>query len=510
MRFLSLFFGSLLPAFAAIHSDYFSAQEEARQKKKAIIVVFGESAAEYQSYFAARDTKFSNNFEIALVNPANSSPNIVKYLESLFVTKRGLVVLREQKGAFVHGNSSSIEWPRLSTAKLDVYFNIYGAYVSELGPERFRSELRKIPKLNINEFNDRIFASQNIWYDHVSMPPAYQDGTEVFTGVRPVSSDLSLGVSNFFDGVHFPFPLRQTAGIDGANSVSTINILSLPLDADRRPVPIFYSEETPAHRHYTRIVRWFYPAGTIFFEILTMRLSDGSTEVFEVRAARKEFDGKWTMEAFRPFDNAEELALQVEKLPVEFIDDGIRAQQAAAIRSESNLTPESFADQRGIVSFSGAKKVLPAFPIPVVRKLLARETFVAVGGSYFQKSSTGLTSYGPTGPSSSGDSIVPRGYRAGAIPVDSQNCRKCHEQTARFLADFDQQLDLYGNVWGSDQRFSFHIFEPSAVSDYGDYGKRSYAASTVLRGRFVSSGLVSPNPRRVDDQGREIYRRSDR
>jgi hypothetical protein len=52
-------------------------------------------------------------------------------------------------------------------------------------------------------------------------------------------------------------------------------------------------------------------------------------------------------------------------------------------------------------------------------------------------------------------------------------------------------MALYGQVWGADQRFSFHPFRLDVVSDYGEYGQGGYTAEQVVRTDFISAGIFA-------------------
>ena len=49
----------------------------------------------------------------------------------------------------------------------------------------------------------------------------------------------------------------------------------------------------------------------------------------------------------------------------------------------------------------------------------------------------------------------------GVMPVNEDACNRCHDQTGRELGDLDDRVVLYGEVWGEDRIFTWHLFDAS-------------------------------------------------
>src|SRR5207247_3875710 len=75
--------------------------------------------------------------------------------------------------------------------------------------------------------------------------------------------------------------------------------------------------------------------------------------------------------------------------------------------------------------------------------------------------------------------IVPKNYRAGFVEISSTSCMRCHDSTLKHARDFQELREWYGRVRGSDNIFSFHIFDPRSISHTG-FGPEPALAPEVL------------------------------
>src|SRR6185312_14612929 len=102
---------------------------------------------------------------------------------------------------------------------------------------------------------------------------------------------------------------------------------------------------------------------------------------------------------------------------------------------------------------------LPDFGDPaLVRDLLTTTTFVSAYEAVWRANGDQKAFAAST---ASALSIVPSNYTAGLIEVSEASCTRCHEQAAKSLATWYPGLTLYGNVWGTDDVFTFHVFDES-------------------------------------------------
>ena len=79
---------------------------------------------------------------------------------------------------------------------------------------------------------------------------------------------------------------------------------------------------------------------------------------------------------------------------------------------------------------------------------------------------------------------MPKNYQGGFIEVSSKSCMRCHDTTLKHASEVQYRRDWYGRVRGSDNIFSFHIFEPSSIS-YNGFGREP-----TLRQDLVAAGLL--------------------
>lgn len=71
-----------------------------------------------------------------------------------------------------------------------------------------------------------------------------------------------------------------------------------------------------------------------------------------------------------------------------------------------------------------------------------------------------------------------------AVEVSKKSCMRCHNDTLRLAAEFEEPRDWYGRVRGCDGIFSWHPFDPSCISHNG-FGK-----TVRMRKEFVAAGIV--------------------
>ena len=92
-------------------------------------------------------------------------------------------------------------------------------------------------------------------------------------------------------------------------------------------------------------------------------------------------------------------------------------------------------------------------------------------------------------PASQGEfSVVPRGYEMGLIPVNDVSCSRCHSETGRRLGQIEFDIILYGEVWGEDQIFTWHLFKPHRYM-FGTWDDED--GSRMVNPRMEAAGLLS-------------------
>src|SRR5262249_30480471 len=82
--------------------------------------------------------------------------------------------------------------------------------------------------------------------------------------------------------------------------------------------------------------------------------------------------------------------------------------------------------------------------------------------------------------------VVPKDYEGTYVEVSSKSCMRCHDSVQKHTDDFQPFRDWYGRVRGSDNIFSFHIFDPASIS----YNGFSNAGQISLRKELVDAGVL--------------------
>lgn len=233
--------------------------------------------------------------------------------------------------------------------------------------------------------------------------------------------------------------------------------------------------------------RWAFPVDTLFGEVLYEQGPDGRWHVFEIRTRRRYRDG-WAVDVLRPFGTAEQMAQAVmTKRPDWAMSVSLR-QLVQHLQNPSTLVPnrwESKAYGKVFPPIDGALDRLPDIDDKaLIKELLTETTFVSVEGMIWKESGS-LQTYGPS--SDASFSIAPKGYEMGMIPVNEVSCNRCHSETGRRLGEFEFDIILYGEVWGEDQIFTWHLFEPnSRIYDTWD----EVDGSRKVNQRMVQANLL--------------------
>lgn len=76
----------------------------------------------------------------------------------------------------------------------------------------------------------------------------------------------------------------------------------------------------------------------------------------------------------------------------------------------------------------------------------------------------------------------------GMIPVNEVSCMRCHTETGRRLHHFNWGVQLYGEIWGEDRIFTWHLFEPNRYF-YGTFDESEYP-TRKLNPKMAEAGLV--------------------
>ncbi|MCI0638137.1 MAG: hypothetical protein L0Y72_05075 [Gemmataceae bacterium] len=313
-----------------------------------------------------------------------------------------------------------------------------------------------------------------IFYDESVMPHAYQDWDGGLPGVHSPSYNISAIRGEPFGNANREFPWNSPAGLHDSPNFKAFRFVSIPPGK----AILWWRERIAGDRSAS--FRWQYPAGTVFGEILLVTDPEGYDWAFELRT-RTRSDKGWMMNAFRPFTTERELVARIKELVPNWRE---RPELAKIVKGELERE-ESLRlvnnHDRVIFDSTALASHLPAIDHALVRKLLVTPFKSALGQGWKQRAD-GTEAFAPT--TSAPFHIVPKNYKGGFIEVSSNSCMRCHDSTLMHARDFQARRDWYGRVRGSDNIFSFHIFEPSSISFNG------FSREPQIRRALVDAGLL--------------------
>jgi hypothetical protein len=359
---------------------------------------------------------------------------------------------------------------------------------------------KNLPAISDPEVGEALKSSDTIWYDESSMVFLYQDSIESVVGARANCVGRTVGenppvsavgkLKNFFGpDYRFVFPFRKAAGTDNVVNERVVNFW-VPPRRNGKVLPVKYWRPSTRGRWY-----WTFPIGTLFGEILHEKSPAGEWYPFEIRTRKRYKDG-WDVNLFRPFAIAEDLASAIIKQRPDWQASVNLREVVQHLKNKNTLVPHKMESK-------GFAKIFPVIqgaldPLPeikdkaLVTELLTQFPFVSTEGRIWKENGS-LETYAPS--SLAEYSIVPKGYEMGLIPVNEVSCNRCHEHTGRRLIDFDFDIQLYGEIWGEDRIFTWHLFQPHQFI-FGTFDD-SDSQSRRVNSRLVQAGLVvnqKPSP----------------
>jgi len=314
-----------------------------------------------------------------------------------------------------------------------------------------------------------------LFYNDDSMPAAYQDFGGGLPGVHSPSYNISAVRSEPIGNANREFPWGSPAGLHESPNFKVFRFVDLP----KGKAIVWWRESLAGDGGRSSFV-WQYPAGTTFGEILLVTDPEGYDWTFELRTRTRSEKG-WNVNAFRPFTTQAELAARVKELAPNWRD---RLEVVKLVKGEDEAEEVSrLVNGHDRVTFDATALVthLPAIDHKLVRKLLDTP-FKSALGQEWKKGGDGVFAFAPT--TDADFHIVPKKYHGGFVEISSKSCMRCHDSTLAHARDFQAFRDWYGRVRGSDNIFSFHIFDPSSIS-YNGFG-----SEPRLRQELVDAGVL--------------------
>jgi hypothetical protein len=368
--------------------------------------------------------------------------------------------------------------------------------------------LLNLPPIDDAVLRDVLDSSDTMFYDRTTIIPGYQDSygdnREFPVGFRPNTINPGLiavptGHKDLFVRIgEFNFPFGRTGGIDDASNTFVVDFWRLPRSGGKL-LPVVYWKREPSN--FTRRWEWMFPAGTVFGEMIFITDSSGRSHVFEIRTRTRGISS-WTVDAFRPFTSASELATALNRKRRERNTWAIDASIEALIRycqDNSNLRPASLKTSH----YTGANGISTAFPtvngavdiLPSVSdeslfiELLHETPFHSAKGAVWKQSGN-LTAFAAGTLASF--HVVPRNYNAALFEVSDTFCTRCHQDAGRPFRDYYPDVMLYGELWGEDETFSWHPFDTKSFVDNNGAVVNFSSDNRRLRRDFVDAGLIVP------------------
>jgi hypothetical protein len=330
------------------------------------------------------------------------------------------------------------------------------------------------PKSNDPWLND-LKKQDIVFYDEEAMPPAYQNWDGALPGIHSPFYNISAVRSEPIGNANREFPWGSPAGLHDSPNGRAFRFVIFPKDKS-----IMWWRQRLSFDGPRGTYVWQYPAGTTFGEILLVTDPERYDFTFELRTRTRSERG-WTIKVFRPFTTQAELAARVKQLVpnwrsrpelVQLVEDKGQREEVYRLRNPHDLV--TF-DATALLTY------LPAIDHDLVYKLLDTP-FKSAVGQVWKRNGDDTEAFAPT--TDAPFHIVPRNYQAGFVEVSSKSCMRCHDSTLKHAADFQFRRDWYGRVRGSDNIFSFHIFEPGSIS-YNGFGREPN-----FRQELVNAGLL--------------------
>jgi hypothetical protein len=336
-----------------------------------------------------------------------------------------------------------------------------------------------LPKVAWPHLQAVLGSPETYWYDHASMQPSYQEtGTPgggardnadwhdliANTGSSDPDTNPEVGAALVYDETnkHWRFPVAGTAGVDPSTNFTTADFLSLPVDPQGNVVPIPVSTASDQLHLWWQ---WQFPNGTLVGEVLF--IEDGANLLpCEIRM-RQRYPGGWATNVFRPFPESASFVAALEAARPSWASTPTLAAVVSQLQGGA-FTPLQLTATGLTGTFDQAGFLDPLPDLgddDLVRQLLTTTTFVSAYDSVWRQSGDGTQQAYAASTNATDLSIVPGQYQAGIIAVGETSCTRCHQNTGQELGNWYPGLTLYGDVWGTDDVFTFHVFDESYYPD---------------------------------------------
>ncbi len=399
------------------------------------------------------------------------------------------------------GSGSSTD-PDPDPCATPVTIPLTGRPLDLMPPARLADIAARVPCIAPGAVRDVIESPRTFWYDKQSLTPGYQDsfGDNVVApiGMRPNTIDASL-IDTAVPGGHaqifakpgtFHFPFGSPIG--NVSNVEVADFWQLPEQAGA-PLPVVHWQRDP--NEYTHRVEWMFPAGTVFGELMFL-VEDGVRYPFEIRTRTRRLDG-WTVDVYRPFPRATELADAIEarrgerpewaaSAALDALVAQLRGGTLAPFRVAATHFPGAFAARDAGIDELPA---LAGSDAELVHELLMTTAFHSARGIAWKEQGG---TYAWAAAAAGAGSIVPAAYNAAAIEVADTSCASCHRDAGRPFETWYDNILAYGELWGNDEIFTWHPFTLNKFVDADGAVVNFNYDNREIRPDFIAAGLVAP------------------
>ncbi|MBY0371839.1 hypothetical protein K2X33_14235 [bacterium] len=335
--------------------------------------------------------------------------------------------------------------------------------------------LAKMPVMYDPWLASVIHSRDTMWYDKKSIVPGYQDSfgdnQEFPIGFRP--NTIAPGLIAvpgghawlFRRSGEFNFPFGRTGHPNDALNTFVVDFWKLPRDG-KDLLPVVWWKRHPSNFH-TRY-HWMFPVGTVFGELIFIKNGSSDSYIYEIRTRVRKADG-WTVDVFRPFPTSDDFLNALENKRRErsswqtssAITNLVDYTRTLSSQVTETLQPYNF--KSAFTSVQGGVDYLPAVDDPQILIDLLKETgFQSTKGKYW-KQTGGVSSWAPS--TKADFHIVPKNNSAAFFEVSDTFCNRCHQDAGRPIKDYYFDVQLYGEIWGEDEIFSWHPFDAKYFVD---------------------------------------------
>lgn len=301
----------------------------------------------------------------------------------------------------------------------------------------------------IPEDLNRIFRDDwTLWYDESTIPRAMQFGLNS----EPVS--IHDGYHRFNDidrttNANIEFPWKDAGGTHLVDNLINVKFYWHPR---HEAIQVFRTTKRSLFRSQQGI-DWKFPIDSVVGEILAFKRNSNSnskTYVFEIRTLTREADN-WSPSVYRRFNTNFEVADALWEIGEEKLAYKIGNGKVNTLK----YTDTVHRPPNGKTVFEVEYETVDVSSITSeISNTLLRKPLKQV----FEASNISTTR----------NNILPANYIAPMIGMDIEDCMKCHNHVNKHVDNFDRVgRDWYGYVRGSNNIFSFHPFDRSAISRNG-------------------------------------------